>query len=55
VPAKSITPEQAAEHFGILGRFSSLDMPASSEWTRKKLGWEPSGPRLIEDLAKMKY
>ncbi len=55
VPAKSITPEQAAEHFGILGHFATLDMPASSEWTRKTLGWEPAGPGLIEDLANMKY
>jgi hypothetical protein len=33
---------------------SALDMPASSEWTRKTLGWEPSGPGLIEDLMNMK-
>jgi hypothetical protein len=30
-------------------------MPASSEWTRKALGWEPTGPGLIEDLTNMKY
>jgi uncharacterized protein YbjT (DUF2867 family) len=29
--------------------------PASSEWTRKTLGWEPTGPGLIEDLKNMKY
>ena len=55
VPAKSITPDQAAEHFGILGHFVALDMPASSKWTRKTLGWDPAGPRLIDDLANMKY
>jgi len=32
-----------------------LDMPASSEWTRKTLGWEPNGCGLIEDLKNMKY
>jgi len=32
-----------------------LDMPASSEVTRKTLQWEPTGPGLIEDLANMKY
>jgi len=32
-----------------------MDMPGSSEWTRKTLGWEPTGPGLIEDLANMKY
>ncbi len=32
--------------------FAGLDMLASSEWTRKALGWEPG---LIEDLENMKY
>jgi nucleoside-diphosphate-sugar epimerase len=55
VPALSIAPQQAAEHFGWLARFANLDMPASSEWTRKTLGWNPTGPGLIEDLTNMKY
>lgn len=55
VPVVSITPEQAAEHFGWFAHFAGLDMPASSEWTRKTLGWEPTGPGLIEDLENMKY
>jgi nucleoside-diphosphate-sugar epimerase len=55
VPVKSITPEQAGEHFGWLAHFATLDMPASSEWTRKTLGWNPTGPGLIEDLRNMKY
>ncbi len=55
VPVISLTPEQAAEHFGWLTHFAGLDMPASSEWTRNTLGWEPTGPGLIEDLTNMKY
>ena len=55
VPVVSIPPEKAAEHFGWFAHFAGLDMPASSEWTRKTLGWEPAGPRLIEDLKNMKY
>lgn len=55
VPVVSLSPEQAAEHFGWLTFFASLDMPASSAWTRKKLGWEPTGPGLIEDLTNMQY
>jgi nucleoside-diphosphate-sugar epimerase len=55
VPAVSITPEKAGEHFGWFAHFAALDMPASSEWTRKALGWEPTGPGLIEDLTNMKY
>ena len=55
VPILSIAPEKAGEHFGWLAHFAGMDMPASSEWTRKALGWEPSGPGLIEDLTNMKY
>jgi nucleoside-diphosphate-sugar epimerase len=55
VPVASITPEQAGEHFGWFAHFAALDMPASSEWTRKTLGWEPTGPGLIEDLTNMNY
>ena len=55
VPAVSIAPEKAGEHFGWFAHFATLDMPASSEWTRKTLGWEPTGPGLIEDLTNMKY
>ncbi|HEY0785058.1 MAG TPA: SDR family oxidoreductase [Acidobacteriaceae bacterium] len=55
VPVLSLPPEKAAEHFGWLAHFASMDMPASSEWTRRTLGWEPSGPGLIEDLTNMTY
>jgi len=55
VPVVSIPPEKAAEHFGWFAHFAGLDMPASSVWTRKTLGWEPTGPGLIEDLENMKY
>ncbi len=55
IPVVSIDPEKAAEHFGWFGQLAGLDMPASSEWTRKTLGWEPTGPGLIEDLTDMKY
>jgi nucleoside-diphosphate-sugar epimerase len=55
VPAVSIPAEKAGEHFGMFGHFATLDMPASSEWTRKTLAWEPVGPGLIEDLTNMKY
>jgi nucleoside-diphosphate-sugar epimerase len=55
VPVISVAPEKAAEHFGWLTHFAMLDMPASSERTRKTLGWNPTGPGLIEDLRNMKY
>ncbi|MET0504144.1 MAG: SDR family oxidoreductase [Luteibacter sp.] len=55
VPAKSIAPEEAAAHFGWLGAFVGLDLSASSAWTRQALGWEPTGPTLLEDLKRMDY
>jgi nucleoside-diphosphate-sugar epimerase len=55
VPVVSIAPEKAGEHFGWFAHFAALDMPATSEWTRKTLGWVPTGPGLIEDLRNMNY
>ncbi len=59
VPVVSIDgerdPDKVAEHFGWLAHFATLDMPARSDWTRKTLGWNPTGPGLIEDLTNMTY
>lgn len=55
VPVVSIAPEKAGEHFGWLAHFAATDMPASSTWTRNALGWNPTGPGLIEDLTNMNY
>jgi nucleoside-diphosphate-sugar epimerase len=54
LPVKSIAPEEAQAHFGWLAMFARLDVPASSEQTRKKLGWEPTGPGLIADLEQLR-
>jgi nucleoside-diphosphate-sugar epimerase len=51
VPVVSIAPEQANEHFGWLGMFMGYDMPASSALTQQRLGWKPTGPLLLTDLA----
>ena len=50
VRVASIAPEDAHEHFGWIGGFFALDIPASSKLTQKLLGWAPSGPTLIQDL-----
>lgn len=55
VPVVSLSPEEAQPHFGWLGMFAGFDMPASSELTRKWLGWKPTGPGLITDLKQMNY
>jgi nucleoside-diphosphate-sugar epimerase len=54
VPVKSIAPEEAPAHFGWLAMFAGRDLPASSELTRRKLGWMPTGPGLIADLEQLR-
>jgi len=53
LPVKSIRPEEAEGYFGWLGHLAARDMPALSAQTRKKLGWEPTGPGLIADLERL--
>jgi nucleoside-diphosphate-sugar epimerase len=50
VPTVSLSAEEAGAHFGWLGMFVALDMPASSAKTRERLGWQPSHPTLVADL-----
>lgn len=55
VPLQSLSPLEAAKHFGFLGAFAGMDAPASSERTRSQLGWEPSRPGLLTDMDKAGY
>jgi nucleoside-diphosphate-sugar epimerase len=55
IPAVSVNPASAAEHFGHLGHFVALDTPASAAMTRDLLGWEPAGPSLLDDLEQDHY
>ena len=54
LPVKSIGPEEEAQDFfGWIARFAANDVPASSAQTRRKLGWQPTGPTLIADLERL--
>ena len=55
VPVRSISQEQAQEHFGFLGFFAGRDPLTSSVQTRTKLGWNPTGPSLLTDLGNMRF
>jgi nucleoside-diphosphate-sugar epimerase len=55
VPVVALSPEEAAVHFGFLGRFAGMGLQGSSAKTQERLGWHPTGPRLIADLEKMQY
>lgn len=55
LPVVSKSAEEAADHFGWIGAFLSVDCPASSALTRQQLGWQPSQPSLLADLAQGHY
>jgi nucleoside-diphosphate-sugar epimerase len=55
VPAVSISPDDASEHFTWLGGFLAADSPASSALTQELLDWQPAQPGLIADLEQGHY
>jgi nucleoside-diphosphate-sugar epimerase len=55
LPVTSVAPEDAVEHFGFIGSFFGMDLSASSERTRARFGWEPTGPTLVEDIEAGAY
>jgi nucleoside-diphosphate-sugar epimerase len=50
LPVRSITTEEATEHFGFLSLLVSLDNPTTSTLTQHRLGWLPTQATLIENL-----
>ena len=55
LPVTSIAPDDVAEHFGWIGAFFGMEMSATSVVTRELLGWAPTGPTLLEDIAAGAY
>jgi nucleoside-diphosphate-sugar epimerase len=55
LPVRSVAPDEVERYFGWMTPFAALDMSASSDWTRARLGWKPSGRDLLTDLAEMDY
>lgn len=57
LPVRSLTQEQAAEHFGnpFMALAYGTDAPASSRWTRETLGWEPTHASLLDELRDGDY
>jgi nucleoside-diphosphate-sugar epimerase len=55
LPVTSVSPAEAAAHFGFLGHFFGADMPASGKLTRERLGWTPKHAGLIADLDHPRY
>lgn len=53
LPVRSVSPEEGQAIYGWLAMFLGRDLTASSAWTREQLGWEPRGPSMLEDLARL--
>ena len=55
VPIVSLSPQEAAKHFGPIAPFVTMDLQGTSALTREALDWVPSGPGLIEDITNMDW
>jgi nucleoside-diphosphate-sugar epimerase len=55
LPVRSMLPAEAAAHFGWFAHFAAMDVPATSQWTRGLLGWQPQQNTLLADLAQTHY
>jgi nucleoside-diphosphate-sugar epimerase len=55
VPVVSKNAEEAAKHFGWFAHFAAMDIKASSQQTRRQLGWQPEQAELLLDLDRPSY
>ena len=55
LPVTSVAPDDVADHFGWIGTFFGMELSATSAATRELLGWTPTGPTLLEDIAAGAY
>jgi hypothetical protein len=55
VPVVSLSPEEAAAHFGWFAMFAGIDVLTSSAQTRAQLGWSPTGPGFLTDIDQPSY
>lgn len=50
LPVISKNGDEVKEHFGWLSHFAEVNCPSASQLTREALGWQPRGPKLVEDI-----
>lgn len=53
LPVRALDGAEVESYFGPLTHFSRFNILASSYWTREVLGWQPTGPGLLEDLRRI--
>jgi nucleoside-diphosphate-sugar epimerase len=55
IPVVSLSPEEAANHFGWFAGFAGIDCPASSKLTQEQLGWHAAHTTLLADMEQGIY
>jgi hypothetical protein len=55
MPARSLTPEEAEDHFGPLAMWVGNNGPVSNKWTRDTLGWTPTHLGIVADIERPDY
>ena len=55
LPVVALPAEEISGHFGWLGAFFALDIPASSALTQQRFDWHPTQPSLLADLDQDYY
>ncbi|QQL50444.1 SDR family oxidoreductase [Mucilaginibacter ginkgonis] len=55
IPVKSISAEEAPEHFGWITDFFAGDFPASAKISQERTGWKATHIGLLEDLETGDY
>jgi len=55
IPIVSKSAAEAEAHFGMFARFAKIDVRASSQQTRVRLGWVPEEKGLIADIDQPRY
>jgi nucleoside-diphosphate-sugar epimerase len=55
VSVRSLTPDEAREHFGWFAGFVAIDNPTASALTRAAFGWSPQEIRLLADIQENGY
>ncbi len=50
LPVKSLSQEEARQHFEWMSMFIAFDSPATASKTKEQLGWQPTHISLLEDM-----
>ena len=50
VPVRSLSADEVGDYLGWMAMFAGVDNLVSNDITRETMGWEPTGPDLLNDL-----